>query len=178
MENKPHSKSILAVYGLMVLFGWWVPNDLLEKSPLLQAYCDFMASIIPQIDRVTVLGGEEVGNFNRVAYSIFWAVALALSPVLIIRKLKNLKRDGFPKKSIPLWQALLLPVFCAWIAWNALTFSWIDMSLRAVNFGVANRLGATFMAPLLALSPMAFLFISLAISWGLISGRIQIGGNK
>lgn len=176
LEKKAHSKLILLVYGLMVLFGLLVPNDLLEKSPSLRAYCDFIASIIPQIDRVTMLGGA-IGNINRFVYSMFWIVALAISPVLIITKLKRLKRDGFPKKSVPLWQAVLFPLFGLWISWNVLTFSWFDTSLRAVHFGIANRLGAAIMAPLLALSPIAFLFISLAGIWGLVSRRIRIGGE-
>lgn len=83
-------KLIFVIYALMVVFGWWVSNDLLESSPNLRLFTDFMASIVPQIDRVTTLGGATAGNANRVLYSVLWVVGIVLGTIyagLVFKKL-------------------------------------------------------------------------------------------
>ena len=169
-------KMVAFDYCHRVVFGWWVPNDLLAHSAGWRAFCDAIASVIPQIDRVTELGGPMQGNSNRVVYSSLWVLVVLTMPFFIWTKFKHLSLYGFdPKlKSILWWKAIVVPLFSIAIALNGFFLYSFDPSLRIIHFGIVNRFGAALVAPVLAFLAGVIAFCIFLLIWGLLTGRIQL----
>lgn len=171
---------MVVAYCAMVVFGWWVPNDLIERSPELRAFCDFMAAVIPQIDRVTTLGGVTIGNAQRVIYSVLWVFAIFTLPVAIWRRFKEVQRDGFePEHRTTSWlMVVFAPTLGSALALNALFLYSMDLSSRLGSFVFANRFGAGIFAPLLVFVPVAVIFGIFLLVWGVLTRRVVIGDEK
>lgn len=83
----PESKrAVYQFFGWTLALSWLlsvsVPDRILSNHEWARAFCDFMASFIPQIDRVTRAkfgSGINLSENNRFYFSVMWAV----SPVYI-----------------------------------------------------------------------------------------------
>lgn len=78
MLRNPFGMAIFAYYLFMALVGLLIPDDILKNHQWAVEFCDFMASIVPQIDIVTAIGVKP--DVNRFYFSILWIG----SPVLIL----------------------------------------------------------------------------------------------
>lgn len=65
-------------WAILAAIGLFISQTVLTDHPNLRAFTDFMASFIPQIDRVTALNLKP--EINRLHYSLLWAV----SPVYFV----------------------------------------------------------------------------------------------
>lgn len=182
MEKNKYSKLIFGIYGVLVVFGWSVPNDLLVQSASLRAFCDFMASIIPQIDRVTTLGGATAGNANRVIYSVLWCLVVLSAPFFAIVRCRHVLREGFEptRRRIPWWQVLLLSTFGIWLLRQSFVMEAFRPGLRLVTISLVNRFFAALWAPIFSFGTLFVLLGFVFLAWGLATGRISmsIGGEK
>ena len=101
-------------YVLFVYVGLAIPEDILVAYPSATDFSDFMASLVPQIDRVTALGlsPEE----NRVNYSILWAA----SPLFLLLSLRwqwqHVEAGFYKDKPMSITRFLGILLFCVWIA--------------------------------------------------------------
>ena len=170
---------MLFVYAALVVFGWWVPNDLLERSPALREFSDFMATFIPQVDRTTLLGGP-AGQSNRVIYACLWPIAIVCIPLMALHRFRYVQRFGFELKQqhIPLWQVVTLVPGGLLMAWDAFYLYWFDTSLRVIHFGLVNRFGSALMAPGLVFAPGILVSGVCLLCWGIFTGRIHVGTNR
>lgn len=67
-----HKRFLIGSYALFAAIGLLIPEDLrLADHPNLSAFCDFMAAIVPQIDRITAMGIKP--DVNRFYFSLLWA---------------------------------------------------------------------------------------------------------
>jgi hypothetical protein len=78
MLRNPFGMALVAYYLLMATVGMLVPDDILQSNVWAREFSDFMAGIVPQIDRVTALHIKP--DVNRFYFSVLWAG----SPVLIL----------------------------------------------------------------------------------------------
>lgn len=75
---KPVHVRVLYGYLLFLcLIGLFIPEDILKNNPWAVEFSNTMASIVPQIDKITQLGLRP--DSNRFYYSVLWA----LSPMTI-----------------------------------------------------------------------------------------------
>lgn len=74
----PWGMVFIAYFVAMGLVGALTPADILKANPWARDFCDFMAGIVPQIDRVTALNVEP--DINRFYFSVMWTG----SPFLLI----------------------------------------------------------------------------------------------
>ena len=68
--NKSQTYFLLGSWMFFVLVGLLIPGDVLTKYAWAREFTDVMASIIPQIDRITALNPKP--EINRFHYSVLW----------------------------------------------------------------------------------------------------------
>ena len=78
MLRNPSGIALVAYYLLMAIVGMLVPDDILKSHEWAREFSNFMAGIVPQIDRVTALNIKP--DVNRFYFSVLWAG----SPVLVV----------------------------------------------------------------------------------------------
>lgn len=84
--KSPWGKAFIAYFVVMGLVGALTPPDILTAYGWTRPFTDFMASIVPQIDKVTALGIDP--DINRFYFSVMWAG----SPVLVLLTLLSFWR--------------------------------------------------------------------------------------
>lgn len=76
--RNPFGIALVVYYLVMAVVGMLVPDDILKSYAWAREFSDFMAGIVPQIDRVTALNVKP--DVNRFYFSVLWAG----SPVLVL----------------------------------------------------------------------------------------------
>lgn len=69
--KSPWGVAFMAYFVAMGLVGALTPQDILTAYSWTRPFTDFMASIVPQIDKVTALGIDP--DINRFYFSVMWA---------------------------------------------------------------------------------------------------------
>jgi hypothetical protein len=69
--TSPWGIAFIAYFVVMGLVGAFTPADILKANPWAREFCDFMASLVPQIDAVTKL--NIAPDINRFYFSVMWA---------------------------------------------------------------------------------------------------------
>ncbi|MEN9842590.1 MAG: hypothetical protein RLZZ612_419 [Pseudomonadota bacterium] len=69
--KSPWGVAFMAYFVAMGLVGALTPPDILTAYRWTRPFTDFMASIVPQIDKVTALGID--ADINRFYFSVMWA---------------------------------------------------------------------------------------------------------
>jgi hypothetical protein len=69
--KSPWGMAFIAYFVAMGLVGALTPPDILTAYGWTRPFTDFMASIVPQIDKVTALGID--ADINRFYFSVMWA---------------------------------------------------------------------------------------------------------
>ncbi len=97
---------LVAYYLLMAIVGMLVPDNILKSYAWAREFSDFMAGIIPQIDRVTALNIKP--DVNRFYFSVLWAgspvsLYLCLSAIWRGRENANATMWRMPLKSAVIW---------------------------------------------------------------------------
>ena len=78
MLRNPFGIALVAYYLLMAIVGMLVPDDILKSHEWAREFSNFMAGIVPQIDRVTALNIKP--DVNRFYFSVLWAG----SPMMVV----------------------------------------------------------------------------------------------
>lgn len=161
-------------WALLTAIGLFIPQAVLTDNPSLRAFTDFMASFIPQIDRVTALDLRP--EVNRLHYSILWAV----SPVFIVLTLIGLYKGITAKEKISTTygQAFGALFACIWLIgwtmflWHGLGFV-DDPHNRIARVMFYHGLSRAIYAPVMVAVFWAAVGAIMYLAWGFITGRFH-----
>ncbi len=92
--RNPFGIALVVYYLVMAVVGMLVPDDILKSYVWAREFSDFMAGIVPQIDRVTGLNVKP--DVNRFYFSVLWAG----SPVLVLLIVIGTMKKGLNTESI------------------------------------------------------------------------------
>ncbi|RST47375.1 hypothetical protein [Variovorax sp. DXTD-1] len=169
--RNPFGIALVAYYLVMVVVGLLIPADILQANAWARDFSDFMASIVPQIDRITALNIKP--DVNRFYFSVLWAG----SPVLFVISL-FLIWDGWRQRSALMWTAPFktasVPMVFATLVFIAmLQVNWlVDPTLRLSRSYFGTVLGRATLAQLFVLGPVIFGLGLAAWLLGWLSGYI------
>ncbi len=143
--RRPFAVALLLYYFVMAAVGLLVSDEFLASQPWARGFGDFMASVIPQIDRVTALDVEP--DVNRFYFSALWAgklLVLALSLVLVLRRASRLVSAG----RLWLLEVLMaLPVLALLFASSQMLWA-VESSAHLTALLFENDFGRSFLAQL------------------------------
>ncbi len=154
----PWGMVFIAYFVAMGLVGALTPADILKANPWARDFCDFMAGIVPLIDRVTALNIEP--DINRFYFSVMWAV----SPFLFVFIACSIwfTKESYATDPKSLWgmsfgKSLLLMAIFGLAAVLALNFGFrLENSTVATRAAFKYPLGRTLMPQCFVLIPMLF----------------------
>lgn len=167
-------KLVIAYYAIMVLFGLLIPENILSAHSGLKAFTDFMAAIVPQIDRVTELG--RAPEVNRLVYSVLWLVAPVLGAAGLFWAKRQEKLSNQPK-ALP---KMTVFMFAGVLVFTFLVTDWAMTVPVSAEFGMpkagrgmfVSRYGMAIYAPILVLGLSLFLMGSIAMIKAALTGKI------
>ncbi|QGW81897.1 hypothetical protein [Variovorax paradoxus] len=166
----------LIYFSAMVGLGVFLPDSVLEGNAWKRDFSDFMASFVPQIDRITALDIEP--GVNRFYFSILWATSPALFGLLFL----NIYRTRSTLRKLwdtPLRKVLLsmcgLAMMLAWT--QHLWF--VESSMRLSLFLFGSTIGRSFFAQLAFYIGAVFCIAALMV-WcvGCLNGYISRNGKE
>ncbi|WP_234266822.1 hypothetical protein [Hydrogenophaga sp. NFH-34] len=171
MYSTPTGMALIIYFVLTVLIGMFIPSDILTANAWAREFSDFMASIVPQIDRVTSLGIKS--DINRFYFSLLWG----LSPFLFVMSalvVWSERKRGYPVWSAPLNKTILPILFGIFIfALSLWGYGLLDIDSKMVCRILNSIWGRSFMGNLLFVaSPVGVIGGVSAISYGWLSGYI------
>jgi hypothetical protein len=163
--RNPFGIALVVYYLVMACVGLAIPDDILSANARAREFSDLMASIVPQIDRITALGIKP--DVNRFYFSVLWLgspmILLAVLAFFLSRpyRMYEWKQRGKPKYQSFLFLFGVLVLCGVWPQ----TLFWVDPSLRLTHSLLANGVGrglfaqamwATGPCLILAGTPFAF----------------------
>lgn len=168
--KNPFGLALIGYYLVMAVVGLLIPDDILKANAWAREFSDFMASVVPQIDRITALGIKP--DVNRFYFSVLWAtnsIAFILGIVMIF---------GGRKKDYPMWTT---PIFEA--AWRSAGISvlllWSQMlwavapSLRLTKLLFSTDIGRGVVGQLVfSFAPTLLFSLVVVVIGGWLSGYI------
>lgn len=178
--STPTGMALLGYYMLTALVGMFIPSDILTANAWAREFSDFMASIVPQIDRITALGIKS--DINRFYFSLMWA----MSPIFIFLIFLDALTH---KNSHPAWSAPLNKLFLTIVVAVCLIFAtnnayWMDIATnyqanQIIQFYLGNGLGRGFVAnTMYIVAPVYIAGGCLVLIYGWLSGHIPRNINK
>lgn len=166
----PFGIAFFAYYLVMALIGMLIPDDIMSHR-WAREFSDFMASVVPQIDRITALNIKP--DINRFYFSLQWAC----SPILFLITCMAVWR-GKKMRTAPLWVTPfkngVLPMFFAlFVVVAPLQFTFIiEPGLKLTKLAFGTVLGRGFFSQAFVIGPIFFLPALLAWSLGWATGYI------
>ena len=167
--KKVHLTFFLGSWALLAAIGLFIPEKVLSENEWAWRFSDFMASFIPQIDRITALNlRPEVNKFH---YSILWAV----SPVYFTITLSEIFRtDLKAKKQVTYGQAFGMFMASVWfIGFTMFLWGVNDPSNRIERLAFYYPFFRAAFAPLLVGGFWVFLTLIIYVIWGGFTGRFH-----
>lgn len=178
--RNPFGIALVVYYLVMAIVGVLVPDDILKSYAWAREFSDFMAGIVPQIDRVTALNIKP--DVNRFYFSVLWVG----SPMLLVIVCLMLW-DGRRRNAATMWIApftkMLGPIAFGLIVTLALLeIHWIvDPNLRLSRFTFGVSVGRALIAQLFVAGPIFFSpgILVWTVGWltGYIPRNIERGRN-
>lgn len=158
--RNPFGIALVAYYLVMAVVGLLIPDDILEVHAWARDFSDFMASVVPQIDRITALNIKP--DVNRFYFSALWATIPALFGILLL----NIYRARSALEKV--WDASLIRVLLS-MCGLALMFGWTQylwlvepsMHLSGLLFGTS--IGRSFLSQLVFCIAAVFCLAGLMV---------------
>lgn len=151
----PFGIALIAYYLLMALVGLLIPDDILSANAWAREFSDFMASVVPQIDRITALNIKP--SVNRFYFSVLWAGSPVLLLIVCIMMWDAKRRDVATMWTAPLRIAALPMLFglvvCVLLLLPQLL---VDPSMRLSRNTFGSSFGRGFLAQIFVLGPILF----------------------
>jgi hypothetical protein len=136
--------ALVAYYLAMAFVGLLIPDDILKANAWARDFSDFVASVVPQIDRITALNIKP--DVNRFYFSVLWAgnpILFAISLLLVW----DGRKHGYAMWTMPLFKAIGLMCVCVAIAVCAQWMYWMeDVTNRQLRLMLGTTLGRSFWA--------------------------------
>jgi hypothetical protein len=156
--TSPWGIVFIAYFVAMGLVGALTPADILTANSWARDFCNFMAGIVPQIDRVTALNIES--DINRFYFSVMWAG----SPLLFVFIAYSIwfTKESYNADPKSLWRmtfgkSILLLAFFGLVAVLALNFGFsLENSTSATRAIFKYRIGRALMPQCFVIVPMLF----------------------
>jgi hypothetical protein len=167
----PFGLAMLAYYLIMAVVGLCIPDDILKANPWAREFSDFMASIVPQIDRITGLGIKP--DVNRFYFSVLWAGSPILLGMCLIASYANRSKLK-TVWSTPWPQIIFSFIACVAILYFSQTgYGMWDATNRQLKFLLGNSIGRVFWASVLYVHGVVVCSFAVFI-WllGWLTGRI------
>nr|WP_315849190.1 hypothetical protein [uncultured Rhodoferax sp.] len=172
MLRNPFGIALVAYYLFMAIVGMLVPDDILTSHAWAREFSDFMASIAPQIDRVTALNIKP--DVNRFYFSVLWAgspvsLYLCLSAIWRGRQNADATMWRMPLKTAVLWCCFYLAIVC-----GAQFGYWMtDTTNRQLLLFLNNGVGRGFWGSVVYVHGTSiFAAILFLITFGWLTGYI------
>lgn len=163
---------VLGSYGVLVLAGLLIPENILRDYPFARTFSDFMAAIIPQIDRITALGVAP--DINRFYYSVLWTTFPLYFPIFLMSSIEYVER-GYERKFSVL-KVALLSLFAFLVCWLVMFLSIGDLIVvgrkHEMMWMFNNRLARALLAPMIVLGFQAMLASLIVMIKGTINKKI------
>ncbi len=166
MLRNPFGIALVAYYLLMAIVGMLVPDDILRSYTWAREFSDFMAGIVPQIDRVTALNIKP--DVNRFYFSVLWAG----SPMMVVivfggvfssirQKTSPLLKKSFKQFAFPMMVVAATCIAAWFVTWL------VDPSVRLSKVAFGSQIGRGLIASSLAMGPQFFgpIIISWSVGW-------------
>ena len=168
--NKPQKYFLLGSWAFFAAIGLVIPGDILEHA-WAHDFTDFMAAIVPQIDRIAALGLKP--EINRFHYSILWAILPIYFAVVMISGNQNIvmghNRLSPEKIYLSLITGFLFFYFSMFLGFG---FGSVDPDDRTSRILFYNPITRAIWAPIFAFGPAVFFGGILLIIKGMITGHI------
>ena len=150
----PFAWAMTGYYVVMVVVGLSIPDDILSAHVWAREFCDRIAAIVPQIDRITALKLKP--DVNRFYFSLLWAtspVCLAFCFGLVLEG----RKQNYPMWTMALHKAVVRwPVIAFAVAWSQCLW-WVDPALRLSKGLFVNPFGRALVSQIsLFIVPVAF----------------------
>jgi hypothetical protein len=110
----------------MAVVGLCIPDDILKANAWARDFSDFMASIVPQIDRITALNIQP--DVNRFYFSVLWAASPLLCGAVVGELTSGRKRGYAMWHSSPRAMFPALAAAAILICWS-INLWWVDPNL-------------------------------------------------
>ncbi|RST47376.1 hypothetical protein [Variovorax sp. DXTD-1] len=136
--RNPFGIALVTYYLVMAIMGLLIPDDILKANAWARDFSDFMASIVPQIDRITALNIEP--DVNRFYFSVLWAGSPLLCAMVIGELLSGRRRGYSMWHSTPrtMFPALVAVAFV--VLWS-INLWWVDPNLMLSRMLFSAPLG-------------------------------------
>jgi hypothetical protein len=168
--TNPLGLALLTYYLVMAVIGLLIPDNILSNYTWARDFSDFMASVVPQIDRITALDIKP--DINRFYFSVLWAgspISFFICSWLVF----NGRKQNHAIWTMPFSQAwyriviIVLAIVCAYFLWS------VNPTSRLIKTMLLNGFGRGFYAQIIFNLGMVFFLAALAI-WihGWLTGYI------
>lgn len=175
--NKPQTYFLLGSWAFFAFLGLVIPEDVLTKNEWAREFTDFMAAIVPQIDRITALGLKP--EINRFHYSVLWAVAPVYFVIFMLSTNKDFALGNIRMTKGHILVFLLFSIYCIGLSmflW--LGFGFVESSNRVTRVMFYYSLSRAVNAPMIAFAPLAFSGAIILIVKSMITGDIYKKDNE
>jgi hypothetical protein len=105
--------AMLIYYVVMAVVGLWIPDNILKDNPGAREFSDFMAKIVPQIDRITALNIKP--DVNRFYFSVLWAASPIVMFLTVAAGLQG-RRKGIK------FESTRLRLFLSWMVGTSMCY--------------------------------------------------------
>ena len=151
------------------------PEKVLSDNEWAWRFSDFMASIVPQIDRIAALNlRPEVNKFH---YSILWAVSPVFPGLMLSAFWKhpsiNSRRMTYGQAFGGLLVCIWLIGFAMFLWWGLGFIGYENRHDRIVRAMFYHGLSRAIWAPLMVAGFWMCVTMFLHTSWGLVTGRFH-----
>jgi hypothetical protein len=170
----PWAIVFIAYFVAMGLVGALTPADILTANSWAKDFCNFMAGLVPQIDRVTALSIES--DINRFYFSVMWAG----SPLLFVFIACSIwfTKESYNTDPKSLWRmtlgkSILLMTLFGLVAVFALNFGFsLENSTAATRAIFKYRIGRALMPQCFVIVPLLFAGVLFNFLAGWLTGYI------
>lgn len=134
--NREQNRFLLASWAVLAAIGFFIPEQIVSDHVWAKEFTDFMASIVPQIDRVTALNLRP--EVNRFHYSVLWAVSPVYFVIVMISGMKNVTLGYYRATKGKIVGILFFSIFMIGFSvflWPTAFFYSMDPSNRVTRMG-------------------------------------------
>lgn len=168
--KNPLGLALIGYYLVMAVVGMLIPDDILKANAWAREFSDFMASIVPQIDRITALGIKP--DVNRFYFSVS-GVASGIVFLLAVAMIVEGRKKSYPMWTTPIFEAMWRSIGISMLVlWSQMLWA-VDPSLRLTKLMFSTGFGRGFLGQFVfSFAPMLLLSLVVVVIGGWLSGYI------